>query len=411
MQRSSGKKYERSLSLDEPDNVLPPAWARYAEQKKAQRAAEPIVIQFPAPVAEPARKAEEAAFSFTDKEIKKMPQQFRKDFKAGKLTAHVRRKENGVYEIRLQYNGVKIATSAKCLEDAKTKFIEKLNEYLVSGEKKITPKIALTEYMATWLETVRRPSVKEVTYEGYYRTFTNYICPAFDKLPISAIKSFDLQELINRYSNEGKNRTAKKIYQLLAAVFAHAVSDGLLPRSPMEKVVLQRYEVENGVPLSREEEAAFIADLRAAPTVYRQAFAFILYTGIRRSELASVEVVDGWVNLTSAKQRKGFKEKMRRLPVSPMLARVLPLIDLERIRLLKPNKMTHKFKEYFPEHHLHDLRHTFITRAQECQIQRELVSFWAGHTADTSVTSTVYTHFESCPELQQELMKLFDYEL
>ncbi len=341
-----------------------------------------------------------------------MPQQFRKDFKAGKLTAHVRRKENGVYEVRLQYNGVKISASAKCLDDAKERFIGKLEEYIGGpGEKKITSKIALTEYMEKWLETVRRPSVKEVTYEGYYRTFKNYICPALGRLSISEIKSFDLQELVNRYSDDGKNRTAKKIYQLLAAVFAHAVSDGLLPRSPMEKVVLQRYEVENGVPLTREEEAAFMAELRSAPTIYRQAFALMLYTGIRRSELASVEIADGWVRLTSAKQRKGFKEKVRRLPISPMLARVLPLIDLDRVRLLKPNKMTHKFKEYFPEHHLHDLRHTFITRAQECKIQRELVSFWVGHSADSSVTSNVYTHFESCPELQIELMAMFKYEL
>ena len=305
-----------------------------------------------------------------------MPQQFRKDFKAGKLTAHVRRKENGVYEVRLQYNGVKISASAKCLDDAKERFIGKLEEYIGGpGEKKITSKIALTEYMEKWLETVRRPSVKEVTYEGYYRTFKNYICPALGRLSISEIKSFDL------------------------------------PRSPMEKVVLQRYEVENGVPLTREEEAAFMAELRSAPTIYRQAFALMLYTGIRRSELASVEIADGWVRLTSAKQRKGFKEKVRRLPISPMLARVLPLIDLDRVRLLKPNKMTHKFKEYFPEHHLHDLRHTFITRAQECKIQRELVSFWVGHSADSSVTSNVYTHFESCPELQIELMAMFKYEL
>ena len=47
----------------------------------------------------------------------------------------------------------------------------------------------------------------------------------------------------------------------------------------------------------------------------------------------------------------------------------------------------------FPPHNLHDLRHTFITRAQECGIQRELVSLWAGHAADNTMTSNVYTHF------------------
>lgn len=71
--------------------------------------------------------------------------------------------------------------------------------------------------------------------------------------------------------------------------------------------------------------------------------------------------------------------------------------------------LAHAFKRRFPEHHLHELRHTFITRAQSCKISRELVSFWVGYKADSSVTSTVYTHFEQCPEFQIEQIALFDY--
>ena len=54
-----------------------------------------------------------------------------------------------------------------------------------------------------------------------------------------------------------------------------------------------------------------------------------------------------------------------------------------------------------PGRHLHELRHTFITRCQECGISRELTSVWAGHKADNSMTSTVYTHFSEKFQLSE----------
>ncbi|MBQ8725495.1 MAG: hypothetical protein IJY84_00090 [Clostridia bacterium] len=62
-----------------------------------------------------------------------------------------------------------------------------------------------------------------------------------------------------------------------------------------------------------------------------------------------------------------------------------------------------------PTHHLHELRHTFITRCQEVGIRREIVSLWAGHVADTSITSTVYTHLEKNEQIQLDEIKKFNY--
>ena len=68
-------------------------------------------------------------------------------------------------------------------------------------------------------------------------------------------------------------------------------------------------------------------------------------------------------------------------------------------------------KLQFENHHLHDLRHTFITRVQECGIRREYASLWAGHKADNSITSNIYTHLEQNKEVQIEEIKKFQYEL
>ena len=74
-----------------------------------------------------------------------------------------------------------------------------------------------------------------------------------------------------------------------------------------------------------------------------------------------------------------------------MLKNVMPLIDVAQIVKVTPGVLTKHVKDFFPNHHLHDLRHTFITRCQEYAIQCDIVSLWAGHAADSSITSTVYT--------------------
>ena len=151
-------------------------------------------------------------------------------------------------------------------------------------------------------------------------------------------------------------------------------------------------------PLTKEEENTLIKAMKDKPSsIYYQAYIFMMYTGLRRSELGSIIVDEKWLTLTTGKQRKGMKEKNRSLPISPMLRKVLPFIDIEKIKTASTRVLTDRTKEVFENHHLHDLRHTFITRAQECGIRREIVSLWAGHKADSSITTTVYTHFQERP--------------
>ena len=344
---------------------------------------------------------------FNEKEYNLMPKKFRDQFRVGKITAHVRLKNNGVYEVRSQICGVKLCGASKSLVEAKEKYIKQLKALDNCHDKK--PQIIFVDYMKKWLETVKEPYIKENTYKEYLRLFNNDIMPYFKMKKIKDIRAFELQEYISAYNNKGKNRTAKKIYQLLSPVFNFAVADGVLDRSPMLKVVLGRYEQKHGVALTVEEEKMLINLLKDNGSSFLQAFAFMIYTGVRRAELSTVELDKGWITITSAKQRKGYKDKIRSMPVPPMLENILHLIDVSKIKKLRPNELTIKFKHFFPEHHLHELRHTFITRCQECGIRREFVSMWVGHAADSSITSLVYTHLNQNKTIQEEEISKFTY--
>ena len=355
-----------------------------------------------------------APLVFTQKEIDKMPKKFSKEFKVRKLTAHVRQRNTGVYEVYCYVNGIQLWATSKTLATAKSKFIAKLDD-VAKGKLKAKPSKTkgtnFTSYMLSWLETVKKPFIKEVSYVNYYNAFKHYIEPALKGKALEELKPIDIQTFLNTYLDLGKNRTAKKLYQLLSQLFDYAVIDGLIVISPMKKVTLPHYEQEHGVPFTRVEEALLVKNLKENPHIYRQAFVFMIYTGLRRAELSTVKIENDWIHIITAKQRKGYKEKIRSMPMPPMLKALMPLINVDEIKKLTPHILTKHLKLQFDNHHLHDLRHTFITRAQECGIRREYASMWAGHKADTSITSNVYTHLEQNKDVQIEEMKKFQYKL
>lgn len=342
---------------------------------------------------------EKTTLYFTNKEIAKMPKAFRNEFIAKKITAHVR-KHKGGYEIRCQYNKQSLSVSAKELTAAKQKFIQLLNNYYANPDLFTSRKLKFGIYLSEYIEKVKKPFVKEATYKDYAQMSETYILPTFGEKHIDKITQFDLQDFVNGFIVEEKFRTAKKLVQFLKSVFQYATDDGKIVRNPAAHIRAAVYQQASGTALSRAEETALIAAFRSEPTVYLQAIVFMLYTGVRRSELASVKVADGWVSVVTGKQRKGLPPKIRHIPVSPMLLQFLPNIDVTAIVRLTGDIISRKIKEKLPSHHLHDLRHTFITRCQECGVSREIVSLWSGHAADSSITARVYTHLESNKTLQ-----------
>lgn len=122
--------------------------------------------------------------------------------------------------------------------------------------------------MKKWLECAKKPFIKDNSYVEYVRTMNAYIAPKFADTYIENLQSFDLQEFITGISESGRNRTAKKIFQLLSPFLDYAVADGVLSLNPMAKVKLARYEQEHGIPLTWEEEYSLLKEIKRTPTVY-----------------------------------------------------------------------------------------------------------------------------------------------
>ncbi|MBQ9729913.1 MAG: tyrosine-type recombinase/integrase family protein [Clostridia bacterium] len=353
----------------------------------------------------PKKKKNGGEYKFSSKEIEKMPLFYKNLFVAGDVVAHWRNRSGGLIEIRCQIQGKKITASGKTKQAAAEKFIKKLNIEQTTPEKPIT----FYEYAMQFLETVKKPNVKAATYVDYVTSFEKHLFPAFGEKRLSDIKQFDVQQHLNSLLEQGLSRSAQKQRQLLKSLFEYAEEDQLVSRSPMRLVKLPAHETENGAALSKTEETELVERCITSATRSGNAFVFLLYTGLRRSELATARIEEGFVVVENAKQRKGRRVKTRSIPLSPRLLKFFPNVEhtLEEIRDLYPNRLGRTFKEWFPSHHLHELRHTFITRCQECGISRELTSLWAGHRADNTMTSNVYTHFSA--EFQKAEILKFSY--
>ena len=341
---------------------------------------------------------EEAFLHFTEKEIAKMPRFIKNQMKLkGGTVAHIRKKPNGTFEIRYRRAGLDISVSSKTLSLAKERFIERLNQLNTEGTSK---NVLFSEFACTWMDVVKRPHVGERTIDSYERILKNYVFPTFGNVQLRNVRPFDVQKLLSDMLEAGNGRTAEMIFTLLKPIFDFAVAEEVIARSPMALIKKPKHEVKHGCALTLEEEKALTVRLLSSDSPLRWAFLFLLFTGIRRSELPSAEISDAWVTVVTAKTRKGENKKKRRIPVSPKLRPFLA--DMTKANLsCSIDALTHDFPKFAPGHHLHDLRHTFITRCQECGIPREVVSLWAGHKADNTMTSNVYTHFSDAFQLAE----------
>lgn len=371
---------------------------------------EPKVIPFPGNKNKPLSKSTEAVFvkettkmsegilQFTKKELAKMPKNFKNLFIAQKVVAHVRLKNAKYYEVRATINGDHISACSKDLDTAKFKFIEKLHSDRIT--KKKDPLFG--KFADEWLENVCRPYVKESTYEDYWRLLYNHIYPVFHNKRLSEIDGLQIQKFINE---KGASRTTGKLFTLLGTIFNYAIPN-YLSYSPMLHVKKPYYLAEHNEPLSKEEEAAFIHKLFSTNNPYAYTFVVILYAGLRRSELKTAVFDENFITVKGAKQRKNHPEKIRRIPISPMLRKFMPLGDIPKVR---DDTLSAVFKELCPEHTLHDLRRTFNVRARTCGIPKPLVQHWLGHAPSRDdVNEMHYMHYDDEYQLQE--IQKFSYE-
>ena len=332
-----------------------------------------------------------------------MPMKYRKIFAHEDIIVPYRLRKDGVYEARVRRKDLHIEVSARDFAALKEKFIRALHHEEEPAPAAIKDPKATNfgEFTLQWLE-VKQALVKPSTFKEYDRLCRKNLIPVFGQYSLTQIDRDKLQSYLLGFVKEGKHRTAEKLADLLRCIFDVAADDYKIP-SPMAKVVLPRYQTKKGSALTYEEEAKLVRYCREnADNAATDAILALLYFGMRQSELATMRVTDGkWLEIETSKERLGQDVVWRRAPFTPMARKVLPLIDFEKARTTNTRTIASTIKRVLPDHHVHELRHTYVSRCKECGVAGEVVSIWVGHSLMGTITSTVYTHYSEEFQLRE----------
>lgn len=330
--------------------------------------------------------SERGTITFTQKELSQMSDDTRKLFIYNNKVVRYRY-YRGMYHARFHRDGYSIEVASKDFQTMKEKFIAAL---IAQTENKPSKAPLMKDYVMQWLAE-KKPTLKEGTYKSYRNLINAEVIPNLGDKHIDRLTRKDIQDYLFRVIEQGKNRTAQKVKQLLSAMYSLAVEDYNF-KNPMTKITLPHYEPKKGAPLSKAEEKQLIKFCKESNLAGTSSLLILLYTGMRVGELPSmtIETKDGYtyIECTTGKTRKGYPEVRRRIPISPMFRKVWDMVDFERGKTVSQKCIQEALKRIFPNRHIHELRYSFISRCKECGCNFELVMLWDGHEFDKDVKSS-----------------------
>ena len=317
--------------------------------------------------------------AFSRKEIDSMPRTFRKQFRCKGITAHVHKRRSGKrnwnYEIRCQVNHRKINVSSNNLEEAKQKFIRKLEEVESGKVQKINAVPSTFDKFANYFfDKFYKRKVGGSTFRVAMSNYKNHVLPHFGDMPLKLITADKCQELLDRLIEEDKMRTEENVFTMLNMIFKAAVKHGVMTHNPIDMVFHTKHEREHGKALTKDEERLLLSSTKGTP--YQRMFAIGLYTGLRPNEYKTAYIENGFIVANNSKRKNG-KVELKKIPITPMLKPYLEgTTDLHFTRL---EQIRHKFNGILPNHKLYDLRTTFYTRCMECGVAEVATKTFAGH--------------------------------
>ena len=316
---------------------------------------------------------------FSQREIRLMPRKFRQLFRVQGMTARVYRRESGKsnqnYEIRLRTHSYNIYASSNSLEEAKHKFIDKLNEYDKYGDTKSSVPDTFVKFTEYFFENFYSRKVAAGTLRVAKSQFKNHLSPYFGDVPLRRIVPKQIQQFIDGLEEQGKGKTAEDVFTLLNLIFKAAIKHGIVKHNPLDMVFHQKHERTHGTALTKDEEKLLLSSTAGTP--YQQMFAVGLYTGLRPNEYYTAKVEGDFIIANNSKRKNG-KTELKKIPITPMLAPYVK--DGDELKFYRLEQIRHKFNSILPKHKLYDLRTTFYTRCTECGIAEAAIKKYVGHT-------------------------------
>ena len=324
------------------------------------------------------KKPKKDKIVFNKKDIDKMPSQFKKIFRTDGYTARIYKRKTSLhgisYDIRFRREGYNINVTARTIEEVKNKFIEALKTAVPAPKKEKGIPITFNAFAMYYFEKFRIKKVAKITYECDMRRYNNHLKPYFGEKSLRKITALECQDLLDKHTALGQNKTASELYSLMSIIFKAAIAHGIISKNPLAIVFHQKHESEHGTAFTKEEEKMLLEKTIGTP--YHLMFAVALYTGMRPNEYETARIEGDFIVCKNSKRKNG-KIEYKKIPISPMLKPYLE--NVIELNFYAPPAIREKMRELMPGHIPYDLRTTFYTRCIECGVSETARKLFVGH--------------------------------
>lgn len=315
----------------------------------------------------------------------------------------------------------------------------------------------LKEYLASWLEEVAKPRLRENTYDGYKLIVETYIQPTLGLKRLSDLQSYQIQKFYIDLQKKGLSaRTVRYVHSVLSSALKQAVKWRQIFQNPCDLCELPKQDKAEMRYFTSEEVKLFLETAKASK--HYTLFLLTIETGLRPGEYLALQWKD--IDLDqqtlsvrrSVKVRKGggfyftepkTKKSRRSIPLSDTVINALrshrrdqleasfklgsdyqkndivfaneigapillgnlrrrhfeQLIKTANKLINEENENQKEKKAGLPMIRLYDLRHTTATLLLSAGLNPKVVSERLGH---ASIVLTLDTYSHVLPNMQQD---------
>lgn len=261
------------------------------------------------------------------------------------------------------------------------------------------------EWLETWLKLYKEPNLTKDSVDRMRSAIKKHVpCDVLEK-KLKAIRALTLDEVL---ANCTFPRTRKYLYFIFCNSLKAAWRKDLIDEDVSSKIEPVRYRKNTSNALTVGEQSLFLKAI--SDSKYRNVFEFLLNTGCRRCEALNllwddIDYKQKLIFIHGTKTESSERIIFLTSPVAKILKRQAKQTGKgEKVFPYNKTNISHAFKRYCPNHHLHELRHTFVTRCAESGVDVKVTQMLAGH-SDVHTTLQIYAH--AVTEYQRKEFKKF----
>lgn len=177
--------------------------------------------------------------------------------------------------------------------DTRAEVAKKLNaalQQLANGAYVQPDRITFGQWLDRWFEVYTKPHLRDKTAAVHEDNIRLHIKPAMGRIGLQALKTDQLQAFVNKLSCGLSAGTVLKICEPLKMALKQAYHNKMISSNPADFLIMPKEEHAEKTVLSVEEQSVLLNEL--PNNTAGAALRFILYTGLRASELCGLRWSD-----------------------------------------------------------------------------------------------------------------------